>query len=358
MNKAKELLREINTVNLEALADWLDVKYKDDPTPQVQVDLRKWADNIRQALAALECQTCDWIPVSERLPEKTGCYAVTDGEIWWQTCWKDKKIEPNGWWQQHSRTITHWKPIVLHDEPCQPKPDACSDCLRYNKCDFDEHPHMRCKNYMPKPELNVHPESYCHKCGGKNITWHTDNDLWNRVVEEESPQILCPICFTEMAKEKGVPASWQLLVDEVLREPKPEQSDVAEYPFQIHQRAKTKDELLESILCYFPELRAKSKPEPSGEFVKEIKAMMKEYRIKCGYPSEVGNYVCSFDIQKLIDHIEQLEADKRSLRLDVKLWKNRTKEAANAVEDFESLQAENKQLTARIKEFESKRKGG
>lgn len=46
-------LKNINTVNLRALADWLDRKYKDDPTPQVQTDLRQWADDIEQAIAQL-----------------------------------------------------------------------------------------------------------------------------------------------------------------------------------------------------------------------------------------------------------------------------------------------------------------
>lgn len=54
MSEAIELLKKINTTNLRALADWLDMKYKNDPTPQVQTDLRLWADNIDQALAILE----------------------------------------------------------------------------------------------------------------------------------------------------------------------------------------------------------------------------------------------------------------------------------------------------------------
>ncbi|GAG96755.1 unnamed protein product, partial [marine sediment metagenome] len=28
-----------------------------------------------------------------------------------------------------------------------------------------------------------HPEDYCHICGGKNIVWFADNDLWNKVVD-------------------------------------------------------------------------------------------------------------------------------------------------------------------------------
>ena len=37
---------------LEGLADWIDVKYPNDPHPEVQRDLRKWAAAIRAALPA------------------------------------------------------------------------------------------------------------------------------------------------------------------------------------------------------------------------------------------------------------------------------------------------------------------
>lgn len=41
---------------------------------------------------------------------------------------------------------------------------------------------------------------------------------------------------------------------------------------------------------------------------------------------------------------KQLRAKNRNLCMDVKLWKKRTEEAANAVEEFEKLQVENEQL--------------
>ena len=36
---------------LRLLAEWIDVKYPDDPNPEVQRDLRNWADKIDVALA-------------------------------------------------------------------------------------------------------------------------------------------------------------------------------------------------------------------------------------------------------------------------------------------------------------------
>jgi len=58
-----------------------------------------------------------------------------------------------------------------------------------------------------------HPEDYCHICGGKNIVWFADNNLWNKVVDNKG-LICCPICFIEMAKKKGIdPTAWRISED-------------------------------------------------------------------------------------------------------------------------------------------------
>lgn len=67
-----------------------------------------------------------------------------------------------------------------------------------------------------KAELNElhgdkdHPENYCHLCGGKNIIWYADNELWNEVVDK--PELICcPLCFVKLAENKGiVPTAWRL----------------------------------------------------------------------------------------------------------------------------------------------------
>lgn len=50
---------------------------------------------------------------------------------------------------------------------------------------------------------DTHPEDYCHKCGGPNISWHVDSADWNRVMRtngvEESNEIICPLCFVQAA---------------------------------------------------------------------------------------------------------------------------------------------------------------
>lgn len=55
-----------------------------------------------------------------------------------------------------------------------------------------------------------HPEYYCHICGGKNITWYADNELWNQVVVDIGI-ICCPLCFVKLAEQKGIkPTAWRL----------------------------------------------------------------------------------------------------------------------------------------------------
>lgn len=51
---AIEKLKNIDTTELRLLADWIDLKYLNDQSPEVQTDLRQWADDIDQALADLQ----------------------------------------------------------------------------------------------------------------------------------------------------------------------------------------------------------------------------------------------------------------------------------------------------------------
>lgn len=54
-----------------------------------------------------------------------------------------------------------------------------------------------------------HPEHYCHRCGGRNIGWYADSDLWNKFDPVEG--ILCPICFVLQAEAGGVEtAAWRV----------------------------------------------------------------------------------------------------------------------------------------------------
>jgi hypothetical protein len=53
------------------------------------------------------------------------------------------------------------------------------------------------KYYKPTP-ATAHPEDFCEKCGGRNITWFAPSPLWNKYAVEYG--ILCPLCFVELAR--------------------------------------------------------------------------------------------------------------------------------------------------------------
>ncbi len=55
----------------------------------------------------------------------------------------------------------------------------------------------------------------CHDCGGPNIVWFTDSDLWNLVMggpnaTDDPGGILCVPCFAVRAGRAGVAMSWKL----------------------------------------------------------------------------------------------------------------------------------------------------
>lgn len=60
-----------------------------------------------------------------------------------------------------------------------------------------------------------HPETYCHRCGGRNLTsWSVPSEMWNRAASPRD--ILCPQCWTR-AYEAATGAEflhWSLLPDE------------------------------------------------------------------------------------------------------------------------------------------------
>lgn len=61
---------------------------------------------------------------------------------------------------------------------------------------------------------NAHPEDYCHRCNGPNISWYAPSLLWNQYVRDKGePGIVCPICFAELAKEANV--TWSIVPDRV-----------------------------------------------------------------------------------------------------------------------------------------------
>lgn len=65
-------------------------------------------------------------------------------------------------------------------------------------------------------QLGGHPESTCRRCGRSNIPWTAPSPLWNYVMREGSidgpwkyGELICPVCFAELALRRGVAASWR-----------------------------------------------------------------------------------------------------------------------------------------------------
>ncbi len=66
------------------------------------------------------------------------------------------------------------------------------------------------------PQEPKHPEDLCDLCGRPNITWFAPSELWNKAIEGTSHDILCPVCFVQLAEDHGItPTAW-MLAPEVL----------------------------------------------------------------------------------------------------------------------------------------------
>ena len=78
-----------------------------------------------------------------------------------------------------------------------------------------------------------HPEDYCHRCGGRNASWHVDSDRFNAAMGPPTLHrwngIICPGCFVELHEAAtGLTATWTLSPDTPFRhiDPEPDVSDV------------------------------------------------------------------------------------------------------------------------------------
>lgn len=56
-----------------------------------------------------------------------------------------------------------------------------------------------------------HPEDFCKKCGRPNIVWFGPNRIWNQAVRAANePEILCPVCFVQLAEAAGFKDVWEV----------------------------------------------------------------------------------------------------------------------------------------------------
>lgn len=66
---------------------------------------------------------------------------------------------------------------------------------------------------------NFHPEKYCHRCGGMNVSsWYVDSDRFNAALghpnDHEYNGIVCPGCFVQLHEEAtGMHTTWKLIPD-------------------------------------------------------------------------------------------------------------------------------------------------
>lgn len=68
----------------------------------------------------------------------------------------------------------------------------------------------------------LHPEDYCHRCSGPNISWSAPSPLWNEVMRGgdingpwQYGEIICPTCFAILAEAAGVAQRWRVYAERV-----------------------------------------------------------------------------------------------------------------------------------------------
>ena len=66
---------------------------------------------------------------------------------------------------------------------------------------------------------NIHPEDYCHRCGGRNILWSAPSEVWNPVMRPGGDksgwlwnEIICPSCFGLLFVERFPETSFVLTI--------------------------------------------------------------------------------------------------------------------------------------------------
>lgn len=67
----------------------------------------------------------------------------------------------------------------------------------------------------PTQTEGEHPEDFCKKCGRPNIVWFAPNEIWNQAVRAANePEILCPVCFVQLAEAAGFNGVWKVALND------------------------------------------------------------------------------------------------------------------------------------------------
>lgn len=93
------------------------------------------------------------------------------------------------------------------------------DALEGQRSTVDSIPHVHPEVVKLERELgwpDFHPETFCHRCGGRNVwSWCVDGDEWEKAtagLPRREASILCPPCFTALWEQAtGVKTTWRLV---------------------------------------------------------------------------------------------------------------------------------------------------
>ncbi len=108
------------------------------------------------------------------------------------------------------KELRGWHHVVIDCERAFRLEDTAESPLTSNLANICSDKRIEIERLQALEGKTDHPEHKCQRCGGRNINWYANNNLWNEV--NGSPNgILCPICFAEMAEAKWKePTTWQL----------------------------------------------------------------------------------------------------------------------------------------------------
>lgn len=357
-----------------------------------RIRLQKWDKEIEkawdildkvycdtEALAALE--PCDWIPVSKRLPKKDGqvwiAYEITGYtyHAYYDVRYKKWSIfDPCGGFSDidFGSPPTHWKPIVLPKQPCQPKP-PCQTCGGSKKVPANE-----VGNSGHTPDKDVIAVIPCPDCQTKPITIHTPRESYPRTTHSKPEQSNEE--FIKEARNSNLSLAASLIgkrnfyewSQEACRrlEQRAEQLPTGEWDEPEQLSGELKERLAEVahtqwsgwIKYMFGKCR-ETCPEDGKLFRKEV-LVIPEWAV------ERWTHQANTEFAKLSDKekdSDRTEADKflavfatyierleNELRQSEKTLKHVRSSRNTAFELFAKAGAENKRLTEQIKELEQK----
>lgn len=103
-------------------------------------------------------------------------------------------------------------------EPCDLQNSSAIDAERHSSKASEEAP-------PSASNMRGHPEDFCERCKRPNCTWFAPSPIWNAAHCEWD--ILCPICFVQLAEAAGItPTAWQVAPEVLESTPPPR----AEHP--------------------------------------------------------------------------------------------------------------------------------